>query len=395
MKQKPSSVIWILLFTAILFTGCSEDPPLEFAVVTPKTEQPSKQVLPSPTVTAPLVVPTDTPTFVIPSLEPAVTRTIVPPPTSTPHPLFPYTIPGLQRREFPGGQIQIRTVLEQNETFSQTYIDYPSADLTITGIMHVPTGTGPFPVLILLHGYYDRPQYYAGADTWQAADFFARQGYLVLAPDLRSWGESDTGLSLFHTGLVVDVLSLISSLPSLPAADTSKIGLWGHSMGGGIATKVLTIDDGVQAAVLYAPNSADDADLIARWGTGCLPGQSETAGDHCNPAEIIPKDTPLELIDLYLDAATDSQFLRQVAPIYHLDSISAPLQIHIGTADGQSLAETPSEWSAKLAEELEAANLEVGYFTYEGQGHFFSGESWTTLLNRALELFDDRLKTGP
>lgn len=176
-------------------------------------------------------------------------------PTATPHLLFPFTIPGLRQRDFPGGQIQVRAALEQNESFTQSYIEYPSDGLTITGLMYVPTGTGPFPILILLHGYIDREQYYAGADTWQAAEFFARQGYLVLAPDLRSWGESDTGLSLFHMGLVIDVLNLIGSLETLPEADLARIGLWGHSMGGGLASKVLTIDERVGAAVLYAPTA--------------------------------------------------------------------------------------------------------------------------------------------
>jgi ankyrin repeat protein/dienelactone hydrolase len=315
-------------------------------------------------------------------------------PAVTQHPLFPFTIPGLRQRDFPGGQIQVRAVLEQNEAFTQSYIEYPSDDLTITGFMYVPTGIGPFPVLILLHGYIDREQYYAGADTWQAAEFFARQGYLVLAPDLRSWGESDVGLSIFHMGLVVDVLNLIRSLETLLEADSARIGLWGHSMGGGLATKVLTIEDRVGAAVLYAPNSADDADLVARWGAGCLPTQSQTSGDKCNPAEIIPPDISQSLIDAYLDAAADPKFLPQVAPLYHLEAITAPVQIHVGTADGQALAETPTEWSLKLAEALQAAGRDVASFTYDDQGHFFTGESWDLLLERALSFFNEQLKEG-
>ena len=325
----------------------------------------------------------------------AARQTAVPIPTPTPHPLASYTIPGLRMQDSPGGPVQVRSVLEQNQAFSRYYIDYPSDGLTITGVMHVPAGTGPFPVLILLHGYMERDQYYAGADTAQAAEFFARHGYLVLAPDLRSWGESESGLSLFHMGLVVDVLSLISSLPSVPAADPNRVGLWGHSMGGGIATKVLTIDDRVQTAVLYAPNSADDADLIARWGPGCLPGQSEAAGDHCNPGEIIPPDTPPVLIEAYLSAAADREFLQQVAPLYYVADITAPVQIHVGTADGAFLTETPPEWSEKLAAALQAAGGDVAYYRYDGQGHFFTGENWDNLLNRAVALFDAQLETTP
>ncbi len=313
-------------------------------------------------------------------------------PVSSQHPLFPFTIPGLRQRDFPGGQIQVRMVMAQNEAFTQSYIEYPSDGLTITGLMYLPTGTGPFPTLILLHGYIDRDLYFAGADTWQAAEYFARQGYLVLAPDLRSWGESDVGLSIFHMGLAIDVLNLISSLVTLPESDPARIGLWGHSMGGGISTKVLTIDPRVRAAVLYAPNSADDADLIARWGAGCLPGQSQSVGDLCNPAEIIPPGISQNLVDAYLEAAADPDFLPQVAPYYHLEKIDVPVQIHIGTADGQALAETPTEWSLKLAEALQAAGRDVAIFTYDDQGHFFSGSSWVLFQERALAFFNEQLK---
>ena len=84
-----------------------------------------------------------------------------------------------------------------------------------------------------------------------------------------------------------------------------------------------------------------------------------------------------------------------MAPLYHLETVTIPIQIHIGTADGQSLVETPSEWSAKLAEALQVTNQDVDYFAYEGQGHFFTGVSWNTLLDRSLQLFDQHIKPTP
>ena len=308
MKQAQFAA-WMLVWAAVLLAGCRYVSNSESTAIPATAERSTIVVRPSPTLTASPFVSTGVPSPIPATAEPTTVPTAATAPIATPHPLFPYTIPGLRTLNFPGGPIQVRAILEQNDVFSRYYINYPSDNQTITGVMHVPNGTGPFPVLILLHGYIDRDQYYAGADTGQAAEFFARQGYLVLAPDLRSWGESDSGLSLFHMGLVVDVLHLISSLSSLPEADPARVGLWGHSMGGGIATKVLTIDDRARAAVLYAPNSADDADLIARWGPGCLPGQSEAAGDRCNPAEIIPPNTSQVLIEAYLSAAADRRVL--------------------------------------------------------------------------------------
>jgi dienelactone hydrolase len=343
---------------------------------TPASDQ--APTLPPPTATA------------APSPTPGHTATITPAPT--PHPLSPYTIEGMRERPYPGGAIEVIMLLDENESYRRYFITYPSDELAISGAMNIPRGQGPYPVLILLHGYFDREEYYTGADTWQMADFLARNGYITIAPDYRSWGNSDSGQSFFHTGLVADAINLISSLPSLAQADTARVGLLGHSMGGGIATKVLVIDDRVSAAVLYAPNSADDADLIGRWGPGCLPDQSFAAGDACNPGEVIPADLPQALTDAYLEAAGDDQFLRRVAPINYLGAVKAPVQIHIGEEDGETLQQTPPQWSRKLHEALQASGKEVTFFSYPGQGHYFLPPALGQFMDRSLAFFDEELR---
>ena len=90
-------------------------------------------------------------------------------PTATPHPMAPYTIEGLRQRKFPGGTIQIVALLAEGPEFSRYAFSYPSDGLTITGILQVPNGAGPFPVIILNHGYYDRSNYFSGAGTCQQA----------------------------------------------------------------------------------------------------------------------------------------------------------------------------------------------------------------------------------
>lgn len=345
-------------------------------------------ILPSPTrLTAPTTTAVSTP---LPTSMPP-TKTAVPSPTAAPTTNFldAYTLDSLRARPPGGGTITIREKVAHHDTFAVYTIEYPSDDLTITGQMHLPEGDGPFPVIILLHGFMFRDQYQTGGDTWLAAQNFAASGFLTLAPDLRSWGGSDNGPSFFHTGLVIDTLNLIDSLPSLPQADPERLGIWGHSMGGGIATKVLTVNDQVKTAVLYAPNSPDDADLIARWGPGCLPDQIDLDfGDNkCNPGEILPPDLPAAVIQEYLETAADPQRLQAFAPYYQLDRVNVPVQIHIGTGDGDALVETPPEWSQKLADGLQAAGKDVTLFSYEGQGHFFSGESWEQFMARSVNFF--------
>lgn len=356
---------------------------MELAIRQP-TSSPAAVVLVPPTIAS---LPTPT-TTLPPMSTPTPTATfILDPPTPTPHPLDAYTVEELRVRSYPGGLIQVRSVLTKTDAFTRYYIDYPSDGLTITGIMQIPQGDAPFPVIVLNHGYIPRDLYWSGADTSSAAGYLNRQGYLTIAPDFRSWGESDTGNSFFSTGQVIDVLNLISSLPSLPNADLTRIGMWGHSMGGGITLKAITIDSRIKAAVLYAPVSANDAEVLARWGPGCRANQPYSLVDKCGGAEILVSNIDEDLFRAYMDAVQNPGLLYQTSAINYVDLIVAPVQIHIGTAD----TSTPPVWSVNINEALQMAGKEVEYFTYPGQAHSLRGESWQLFMERVTDFFDRKL----
>src|SRR5258706_15566310 len=205
---------------------------------------------------------------------PVPTQTFTPGPTPTIDELiYPYTIDGLRQHVYQNGKIHIRSTLEDKNQFYTSYlIDYPSDGLTITGVMHIPVGAGPFPVIIMNHGFFSRSIYHSGDGTDRVSPYLAEHGYITLASDYRSWGGSDIGESLFYSGLVVDVINLINAIPSIPQADPSRVGIWGHSMGGGGTMKGLTVigvgssrSVSVRGGGLYYTVSADDADIIARW----------------------------------------------------------------------------------------------------------------------------------
>jgi dienelactone hydrolase len=308
-------------------------------------------------------------------------------PASISYPLAEYTIQGLRARTYPGGAIHVRSVLTTTQVFTRYYIDYPSDGLSITGIMQIPRGDGRFPVVILNHGYIPRERYWSGADTWSAAEYLNRQGYLTLAPDFRSWGESDIGTSFFSTGQVIDTLNLISSLPSLPQADPERVGMWGHSMGGGVTAKAITIDPRIKAAVLYAPVSANDAQVLARWGSGCQPGPSGELAPGCAGAEVLTHDMDPKLYLAYKTVVSDPQFVYETSPIHYIDRVTAPVQIHIGNVD----TTTPPEWSSDIYQTLLEAGKEVEYYTYPDQGHAFQGQSWRLFMQRVADFFDRNL----
>lgn len=362
----------VLLMVALSGCGGRETPAPTAIIIQAPTHTPTATASPSPTATPTVThTPTVTPT---PTLTPTPTVT----PTPTPHPLLGYTIEGLREREYPGGAIEITHTITETDSFTKYLIRYPSDDLstdsehrlTITGMMNVPKGEGSFPVIILNHGYIPPSRFWSGADTWRAADHLASQGYLTISPDFRGWGGSDSGDNFFRTGLVIDVLNLTSSLPSLPQADPERVGMWGHSMGAGVTTKAITIDPRIQAAILYGPVSADDTDVMGRWGRG------SGGGDDASLARA------------YREASRDRDFLELTSPINYFHLVTAPVQIHQGAAD----TTTPPRWAEAIRDALQAAGTQIEYFSYPGQGHAFQGESWDLFMQRVTDFFDRTLK---
>ncbi|HSR21864.1 MAG TPA: alpha/beta fold hydrolase [Anaerolineales bacterium] len=333
----------------------------------------------------------------------SVAATLAPTPEGTPtlttqQWLEPYTLRGLRERPWTPAKLVGREEKLKTSIFTRYAITYLSDGLRITGILQVPAqGKPPFPVIVMNHGFFNRIEYRAGDGTDRAAEYLNRRGYLTLSSDYRSWDGSEAGPSLYYSGLVIDVVNLMRAAESIPEADTGRIGMWGHSMGGGVTMKVLTLETPVKAAVLYSTVSADDADILARWGLGCI-GDIE-AGENqlgCNSSDVIPLDLPPELIKAYYEASLDAALLAGTSPIHNLELVSVPIQIHYGTRDGENMAGTPPEWSQKLFSALEAAGRPVELFGYDGERHSFVGDSWVAFMERSARFFDKYVRVpGP
>jgi uncharacterized protein len=331
----------------------------------------------------------------------SLTPSAIPRATLTPSPtltidalIFPYTIEGLRQHEFRSGNIHIRSKVSENDKFTTYLIDYPSDGLRITGVMRIPAGEGPFPVILMNHGFFSRAVYKSGDGTDRASAFLAGHGYITLASDYRSWGASDIGHSFFYSGLVIDVINLLNAIPSIEQADPDRIGMWGHSMGGGVTIKALTLEPRIQAAVLYSPVSADFADVIDRWGPGCFGdiAQGELILG-CNSSDVIPESLPRQVQDAYRFAASDADTLREISPYYRLNYVDVPIQIHYGTEDGTYLSGTPPQWSVKLTQALRDAGKQAELYQYEGEGHSFIGQPWFDFMARTLRFFDKYVKS--
>lgn len=330
---------------------------------------------------------------VVTSIPPTGTPTPTPTPT-TEEWIYPHTIEGLQEYEFQSGKILIGDKLKETDLFTRFAIRYPSGDLRISGIIQIPkVGHEPFPVIVMNHGFFPRSIYASGDGTDRAAEFLNRHGYLTISSDYRSWGDSDIGPSFFYSGLVIDVLNLIKGIETLDQADPDRIGMWGHSMGGGVTLKILTIDTSVKAAVLYSTVSAEDADILERWGPGCIGDIASGERRYgCNSSDILPLELDPGLIQAYKDAVTDSGILDKVAAIRYLDDVAAPVQLAYGTEDGKFFSGTPPEWSKKAYNAFVESGKPAEIFAYEGQGHSFVGDQWWAFMERSAHFFDKHVK---
>lgn len=297
------------------------------------------------------------------------------------------SIDALRARPYGGSGIKIvRTVLT-TDAYRQVLIEYSSDGLRISGTMNIPRGIGPFPVVILDHGYFKPAEYKTGDGTSRAADAFARRGYLTLASDYRCHAGSQCATNPLYIGYAIDVLNLIAQLSSVPDADTSRIGIWGHSMGGGITLRVLAVNDSIKVASLYGSLSGDD-EIHYCWLVGCR-APTPPARDPRSP--LLEADPDFVQSSLPVNGAPSARLrdlFAKTSASRHLSNVTAAVIIHHGEADDI----VPIEWSVELASSLNMLGRTAVLHTYPGEGHVFAGWGWQLFMSRTISFFDDYLK---
>jgi uncharacterized protein len=119
--------------------------------------------------------------------EPATQQQAPPSPTRSPstsaspqRPVEPVSLPAMMQRTYDGHALRTRDVILRTDAYTRYYVTYRSDGLRISGIMNVPDGNGPFPVLVLNHGYIDPADYVNGQGLSREQDFLARAGYVAL-----------------------------------------------------------------------------------------------------------------------------------------------------------------------------------------------------------------------
>lgn len=299
------------------------------------------------------------------------------PPTasSSPTPVDPVSLPALMRREHRGSDLRLGAVRVRTDAYTQYAVTYRANDLTISGIMNVPRGEGPFPALVLAHGYIDPDVYTTGRGMPRELDLLARNGHVVLHTDYRNHAGSDddpdNDVNL-RLGYTEDVIAAVLALRSAarPNVDDERIGLLGRSMGGGVVYNALVVAPGlVDAAVVHAPVSSRPEQNIDRFQRP----EGDPLVEEIETAHGTPEENP--------------EFWRQVSPVTYVDRVTEPLLIHHGTADDTC----PLAWTRETVAAFEAADKDVQLRTYRGEGHTF-GPRWPDSMDATLAFFEQHLR---
>ena len=218
--------------------------------------------------------------------------------------------------------------------FHMTYNGWNEAPMT--GTYAVPEGTGPFPGIVIYHGY--------GGRKPDAAELlvYASQGYAVLAVDVRGQsgnsgdnaaypdghhaGYMTMGISepqtYYYRGVYVDSLRALDALGAQSEVDTGRIGITGGSQGGALTLAVAALceryPDGPRVRAAFA-----EVPFLC----------------HFERAVTLVDTHPYREIANYLRSREDNEVERVYRTLSYFDNmnlaeyISAPTQVTVGLMD--------------------------------------------------------------
>jgi len=287
----------------------------------------------------------------------------------------------MRARSYPGSALTISQRLAPGANYSQAIANYLSDGLKIDGLLSVPSGPTPatgWPVIIFNHGYIPPAQYRTTERYVAYVDAIARRGYIVFKSDYRGHGSSEGQPSSAYgtPDYTTDVLNALGTLKQFPGADPNRIGFWGHSMGGHITLRSLVISHDIKVAAIWAGVVAPYRDLL-NW--------------HPPPADSSPAalnaSWRVDFVNRFGSPDQNPSFWDSISPNAYVSDVSAPVQLHHGTAD----ADVPLVFSQTLLQELMAAGKAAELFTYAGDNHNISN-NFSIAMSRSIAFFDRALK---
>lgn len=305
--------------------------------------------------------------------------------TPIPTPLAIYEIENLASAEQKNGDFEIKDEINEENNYTSYLFEYkfypnPGVDVkkSTTGQINIPVSSEDehekYPLVLMLRGYVDQTIYETGIGTSSGADYFAKSGFITVAPDFLGYASSDTQAnnifeSRFQTYMTV--LSLLKTIreDGLPGSawNGEDIFIWAHSNGGQIALTALAATELSIPTTLWAPVTKPFPHSVLYYTDESIDGGKYIRSELAKFEQVYDVD--------------------KFGFNNYLDNINSPIQIHQGGSDDA----IPIEWSNLFVEKMESAKKDIVYFTYPEADHNLRPD-WDTVIQRDLEFFNSHLQ---
>ncbi|MGQ0842963.1 MAG: alpha/beta hydrolase family protein [Sporichthyaceae bacterium] len=320
---------------------------------------------PAPTAAAPMASP--------PSPDPSPSASPKQAVAASPAATDPLSLPALMAETYEGGELTETSVESRNASYVRSRVTFPAGDLTVSGVLLRPTGRGPFPAVVLNHGYIDPAVYNPGQGLKREQDRLARAGFVVLHVDYRGHAGSDDPTGPFdlesRVGYARDAIGAVLALKNADYVDPERVGMFGRSMGGAVVLNALVARPGlVKAAVIYASVSSLFVENVEHFTRPNRPGAQRRLYREFGTPEANPA------------------FYDGLSARTYFDRITEPIQMHHGDRD----ATCPPRWARETQTALERADVDSELIRYPGEDHTFYAQ-WSTSMDRSIAFLREHL----
>lgn len=276
--------------------------------------------------------------------------------------------------------------------FTGEEVRFRNGEVELAGTLVRPDLPGPYPGVVFLHG--SGPMSRQGARPY--AEAFARMGVASLFFDKRGVGDSGgSWLTSSLEDLAEDGLAAVAYLRALPEVDSERVGFWGVSQAGWVATLaasrspeigfMILISGGgasprasemysyrraFEAADLPAVERAEAEALLDRYFAYLASGENraETLAS-IQEAKGRPwhELVPLERIFPSEENRTSWSWVASWDPAPHIRNLRMPVLLLFGELDRDHPTELAvREWRRGLED---AGNQDVSIVVFPGAGH--------------------------
>lgn len=275
------------------------------------------------------------------------------------------SLPALFDDTITGGALERGRLLGDFGAYRSWEVTFRSGRLTISGVLNVPDGRGPFPAVVLNHGYIEPSVYVTGQGMSRERDYLARAGFVVLHNDYRGHAGSDDVEASdleFRLGYTRDAIAAVKALRGLEEVRDDQVALAGRSMGGGVVFNALVVEpDLVDAAVVWASVSTRFVDNFRQW------------------TETERPDRAAEVTERWGTAEENPRFWAGLSSRTYFDRIEAAVMMHHGTLDESC----PYPWAEATRDGLRRADVDVTFQSYDGEYHTFFRD-WELSMRRTV-----------